>query len=226
MALARTTLLWSLLAHGGMVAWLCWLGQGTFSRPQLVPPLVQMEWRQSVSVTAMVAPAEPAVVIEPVLAEPVTAAEVVDDALPSDANPTEPTAADFTPAERCACPSFAELRRSLRRTEAPIPEPISVTPPAPAAAEPLARVLVPIAGTTIAPRYPASARRRDQEGTVLLAVTVAADGSVRDALVVRSSGHMVLDEEAVRTVRLWRFAGGPGVCEQAIEFRLRAAAGA
>jgi periplasmic protein TonB len=179
-----------------------------------------MEWRQATAEATAMALPEPAVTIEPVIEAPVVDGEVVDEVTPTAADQTAPTEPDFAPAERCACPSFAELRRSLRRAAPPVPEPIAIEPLAPAAEPPLARVLVPIAGTTIAPRYPAAARRRGQQGTVLLTVTVAADGSVSEALVTRSSGHAVLDEEAVRTVRQWRFAGGPGECEQAIEFRL------
>jgi periplasmic protein TonB len=226
MALARMTLVWSLLAHGGMVAGLLWFGPGAAMRTRSAPPLVQIEWRQTAAVAAAVAPVEMPVEIEPVRSEPVVEA-MVDDALqPAPRPEVDCDEHDHEPNRRCAPPPFAELRRSLRHAPPPAVAQLPAPPPVPTAAEPSARVLVPIAGTTIAPRYPASARRRGQEGTVLLAVTVAVDGSVRDALVVRSSGHAVLDDEAVHTVRQWRFAGGPGVCEQAIEFRLRAAAGA
>ena len=225
MVLARTTLLWSLLAHGGVMAGLLWYVPGTTTRTRIAPPLVQVEWREAAAVAAAIAPVDADVEIEPVVSEPVVDGEVDDTIQPAPRTEVACADADHEPSRRCAPPTFAELRRSLRREPSPVeaPEPVPAPPPAPAAAEPLARVLVPIAGTTIPPRYPASARRRGQEGTVLLAVTVAADGSVSEVLVARSSGHAVLDDEAVRTVRQWRFDGGPGVCEQAIEFRLRAA---
>ncbi len=62
------------------------------------------------------------------------------------------------------------------------------------------------------PRYPETARRRGQEGQVLLAVQVAGDGTVLDVAVDRSSGHPALDDAARAAVRRWRFqpAGGPG----------------
>jgi protein TonB len=226
MVLARTTLLWSLLAHGGVVAGLLCLLPGTAVRTRIAPPLVQVEWRDASTVVAAIAEVDAAVEIEPVVREPLVDGEVDDTIDPAPRTEVARTDVDHEPSRRCAPPTFADLRRSLRREPSPVeaPEPVPAPPPAPAAAEPLARVLVPIAGTTVPPRYPAAARRRGQEGTVLLTVSVAADGSVSEVLVARSSGHAVLDDEAVRTVRQWRFAGGPGVCEQAIEFRLRAAA--
>ncbi|MDB5108630.1 MAG: periplasmic protein TonB, partial [Candidatus Binatus sp.] len=61
-------------------------------------------------------------------------------------------------------------------------------------------------GQSPAPIYPASARRREQQGTVILRVLVAADGSVERAEVAESSGIDVLDESALETVRSrWRF---------------------
>ncbi|MEZ5978965.1 MAG: TonB family protein [Planctomycetota bacterium] len=58
------------------------------------------------------------------------------------------------------------------------------------------------------PRYPTLAVRRKYEGSVLLLVVVAADGSVRDVVVEESSGHDVLDGAAVDAVRTWRFVRG------------------
>lgn len=55
------------------------------------------------------------------------------------------------------------------------------------------------------PRYPYLARRRGQEGRVVLLVQVSAAG---DAVAVRlreSSGHRLLDEAAVEAVKTWRF---------------------
>lgn len=57
-----------------------------------------------------------------------------------------------------------------------------------------------------APRYPAEARRRGWQGTVLLLARVAADGSCFDARVLASSGHRCLDEAALDAVRRWAFS--------------------
>lgn len=55
------------------------------------------------------------------------------------------------------------------------------------------------------PRYPLAARRRGEEGTVLLEVDVAADGQVIDLRIERSSSSERLDRAALRAVADWRF---------------------
>ena len=50
--------------------------------------------------------------------------------------------------------------------------------------------------------YPEQARRMNLEGSLVLSVDVLADGSVDQIRVLRSSGHDLLDEAAVRIVRL------------------------
>ncbi len=50
--------------------------------------------------------------------------------------------------------------------------------------------------------YPDEARRRSLSGDLLLEVAISADGAVADIIVRRSSGHKVLDDAAVRIVRL------------------------
>lgn len=55
------------------------------------------------------------------------------------------------------------------------------------------------------PVYPQNAIERRWEGTVLLRLGVTAEGRVGEVEVVESSGHAVLDGEAARAVRAWRF---------------------
>jgi protein TonB len=59
--------------------------------------------------------------------------------------------------------------------------------------------------STPEPEYPAAARRERQEGVVLLAVEVSAQGRPTEVVVKRSSGFELLDRSAVRAVRRWRF---------------------
>jgi protein TonB len=55
------------------------------------------------------------------------------------------------------------------------------------------------------PEYPAAAIRQGWEGRVLLRLTVGENGRVLAAELVRSSGHAVLDEAAIRAaLRDWR----------------------
>jgi len=77
------------------------------------------------------------------------------------------------------------------------------------------------------PRYPSLARRRGWEGTAIVRVHVARDGSVRVAELHTSSGYETLDREALRAAQRWRFQPGSrnGVAVeqwhlQPVEFRL------
>jgi periplasmic protein TonB len=56
-----------------------------------------------------------------------------------------------------------------------------------------------------APAYPASAKRKGQQGTTLLNVSVTAQGQVSSLHILRSSGHLLLDKAAVRAVKQWKF---------------------
>lgn len=78
-----------------------------------------------------------------------------------------------------------------------------------------------------APRYPFAARRRGQEGRVVLLVHVDAAGHADDVSVRQSSGHGLLDDAAVKTVETWRFVPARsgetpvvGTVEVPISFRL------
>jgi protein TonB len=55
------------------------------------------------------------------------------------------------------------------------------------------------------PRYPASARRNGEEGTVMLRVAVTAGGAASRVDLERSSGYAALDEAALAAVKNWRF---------------------
>jgi protein TonB len=57
-----------------------------------------------------------------------------------------------------------------------------------------------------APQYPPIALQLREEGTVDLLVEVGADGSPKTVTVYKSSGFGSLDEEAIRTLRRWRFS--------------------
>lgn len=59
--------------------------------------------------------------------------------------------------------------------------------------------------STPAPRFPPEALRAGQSGEVQVEFTVAPDGSVSDARVVRSNPARVFDREAISAVKRWRF---------------------
>jgi protein TonB len=55
----------------------------------------------------------------------------------------------------------------------------------------------------VLPVYPAAARAARLEGTVIIEAIIAADGTVRDARVLRSIP--LLDRAALDAVRQWRY---------------------
>ncbi|HEY2034911.1 MAG TPA: energy transducer TonB [Rhizomicrobium sp.] len=83
--------------------------------------------------------------------------------------------------------------------------------------------------THTTPPYPAVARRLDQQGTVVLSITVAADGSVSAAQVATSSGVPELDQAALDWVKAhWRYkpamqggAAVPSTTQAAVKFDLK-----
>jgi protein TonB len=77
------------------------------------------------------------------------------------------------------------------------------------------------------PRYPESARRRGDQGRVIVRVSVSAEGEPLTLSIAHSSGSTALDEAALSAVRQWRFVpasqAGHTVAAQAdvpIVFRL------
>jgi TonB family protein len=82
-----------------------------------------------------------------------------------------------------------------------------------------------VAGLMPAPEYPDDARLHGEEGTVMLLVTVAADGTVKRVTVSASSGYDDLDESALETVRdRWKFAparAGGGAIESSVLVPIR-----
>ncbi|HSD60344.1 MAG TPA: energy transducer TonB [Burkholderiales bacterium] len=75
------------------------------------------------------------------------------------------------------------------------PKPIPVTPPLYNAAY----------LSNPPPDYPVAARRRGQEGTVLLSVLVSEAGLPKEIRLAKSSGTPVLDEAALEAVKGWKF---------------------
>ena len=77
-------------------------------------------------------------------------------------------------------------------------------------------------GRMPAPSYPPEARRRGQTGTVVVEFTVDASGRVISAYAKSPSPWPLLNEEAVRTVRRWKFPpGGVMKLQRPIVFQLR-----
>jgi protein TonB len=72
------------------------------------------------------------------------------------------------------------------------------------------------------PPYPSFARSRGLQGTVVVSISAAPDGTVTNASVARSSGSPDLDRYAVSWIRSrWRMPAGTSSGQQTIHFRLR-----
>jgi protein TonB len=87
----------------------------------------------------------------------------------------------------------------------PAPQMDPVEPPYPPAPTPAAATSAPVAISTPAPRYPASALRRGESGEVLLRIEVDPAGMPYSMDIVRSSGSRELDRAALVAARGWRF---------------------
>lgn len=84
----------------------------------------------------------------------------------------------------------------------PTPEPRPVPTPAPPVAP---RVRTDAAYLHNPSSYPTAARRRGDQGTVMVRVLVSAKGLPRNVSLEKSSGISALDDAAVSTVQSWRF---------------------
>ncbi|MBW3550914.1 MAG: energy transducer TonB, partial [Proteobacteria bacterium] len=86
--------------------------------------------------------------------------------------------------------------------DVPAPPPSPPSPPAPAntigSVDASSRAMNP-------PRYPPAAVRSGIEGTVILVISIDAQGNVLNVEVERSSRNRDLDRSAIEAARRWRF---------------------
>lgn len=111
-------------------------------------------------------------------------------------------------------PRAAQLRPEPKRAAPAVAQP-APSPPAPAVSTSPAAPAAANAPATVAPgwnallaawlaanrRYPDEARRRSEEGEVAVRFTVAPDGRVSEAAVVKGSGFAALDAAALRLLQ-------------------------
>ena len=105
------------------------------------------------------------------------------------ATPEPPAAAQEQPASMASAPQPSAQPPAL-----PAAEPEEVVSQQPRFREPPA-----------APVYPAQARRRNQQGQVLVEVRLDAEGQQRRVTVLQSSGFTSLDRAALEAVADWKF---------------------
>ena len=150
-------------------------------------------------------------------AVPAPAALAQPAAVPTESVATPPAAA--APTGSSAAPDSAPPGEAVERRASAAPYAAPATAPSYSAAY----------LRNPPPRYPPSARRNGEQGTVLLRVWVAADGTTTRTELARSSGSGTLDDAALAAVKNWRFVparrGGEaveGVVTVPLEFRLDA----
>lgn len=156
---------------------------------------------------------------------PGTRVEQPEPEQPPQPSPTQPRRLET--AARAPAAPVAVVRPAIA-IAATVAQPAAVAlaaPSAPAAPAPVAAPPVPPAavqagdlGTRVLsappPRYPVQSRRRREQGTVELLLTLGTDGLVEAISVSRSSGFARLDDAALSAVRRWRWeptvqAGAP-----------------
>jgi protein TonB len=71
-----------------------------------------------------------------------------------------------------------------------------------------------------APEYPQEAREKGLEGTVVISIVTDESGAVKEATLVTSSGHTVLDVAALSAVKQWKLSPSQTV-EAPIVFRFQ-----
>lgn len=123
---------------------------------------------------------------------------------PRDERPAEPPRAPVLAAPPDSPPAAATFS-----VPAPEPKPAPPVEPPPRPQPAPAAVTAPRSDAAYLnnpkPAYPLAARRRGEQGTVLVRVLVSAEGLAVNVSLEKSSGHPALDESALNAVKAWRF---------------------
>jgi protein TonB len=206
--------------------------------------------------SAPVAPSEPTVVLMFAPPSPQIESAPAVPTPPAPQPPTPTAKADVEPPPQAPAPPQAtpepDVQQEVESPKLPAPimppravashpvvhpsPPTRVTPSAqpPAANETAAAAMAPlvparpVAGmeTDRPPAYPETARRRGEQGRVLLRVAVSPTGLPVNVSVAESSGFPILDSAAVNAVEQWRFvpatrAGAPVAATAEVPLRFR-----
>ncbi|MEB2551626.1 energy transducer TonB [Burkholderia gladioli] len=131
---------------------------------------------------------------------------------------TAPLLSSEAPAERSVAPAKTEAVKPVEPAPPPpVPTPSAAPAPAPTPLAPapgpnlldtpkqISSAELKQLGCRIPrPDYPPKAKRLEQEGTVLVRLTIGADGAVKTARVARSSGYPLLDAAALTSIEAGR----------------------
>ncbi len=153
----------------------------------------------------------------PAPASEMMAEVVITQAVPPQVRPAPPPP-EPAPLSRKIAPEPDPVVEAVAH-ELPVEQPAPVVAAAPApviAAEPVTAPVTPVAPdvepdykasylNNPRPTYPFAARRMGLQGKVVLNVEVLAEGLCGQAHVHQSSGHEMLDNAALQTVKTWKF---------------------
>ena len=213
----RRALTVSLLIHAAALAWLPWSSAAKREPPAVRFASASLE-RPSGIEPRVPDPAEP-----PPQAQPRESFEL-PPLTPDDAEPLP----NLDPRPQLPAQIRAPVHYRIRREQtAPARVAPAVVQP-PARAAPLFTPPRAVADKHEPPRYPSIARRRAWQGTTILELRIGAQGRVESVAVRKSSGYAVLDREALRVAREWRYQPGirngrpvAATLLQPVAFRLR-----
>jgi protein TonB len=136
--------------------------------------------------------------------------KIIDEPIQEVEEPPPPPPKIETPPPFVPPPDFeitlpTEATTAITQTTSVVPPPAPPPKPAPVVKTPPRS---PAKGLS-RPDYPPTARRLNQEGTVVLMIYVLEDGRVGDVRIEKSSGYPKLDEAAANHAKArWRFIPG------------------
>lgn len=107
-----------------------------------------------------------------------------------------------TPTTVATTPEPVPQEKTVVAAPAPAPPVVAAAPPSVVQGADLSARMI----SGAPPRYPLECRRRKEQGTVILALTLDLDGRVSSISIARSSGFERLDNAALSAVRKWRWA--------------------
>lgn len=199
----------SMVIHGAALVWTSGLQQNPVAGPARKKITFQLTAR------SVAAPASERKTVEPRELEkkdPVQQPVVERPEPPPAVRPVRPKPEPAAAADPQVSPALREEAVQERSETALLPEvrEEAAAPSAPADAEdnPVVVEARPLYRRNPPPPYPGKARHRRLEGTVILEVQVSSEGSVEDLRIKESSGHRILDQAAMSSVRKWVFEPG------------------
>lgn len=175
---------------------------GLDSSDESVPVAGIVRQKVSVQLIARRAPAKKPVVVSP---KPERKNKQASSVLPLLARPIEVAIREIPAVSLPTAPIVPKLVERAEETLSAKPEQVEAISETKKSSIVMAR---PLYRENPPPEYPAQARHRHLQGTVVLEVAVTKDGKVAALEISEGSGHKILDRAALRAVKEWVFEPG------------------